>query len=235
LGNCIKPADIDGDGDMDFIVGNLGQNTKLKATENQPAEMYTFDADKNGTLEQVITCYTEDGKTYPMVLKHELQKAVPSIKMKFLKFAEYAGKAIDEVFSTEQLSSAITRKATNNNTSILVNEGNFKFTLKALPVEAQYSPIYAIETMDYNKDGKLDILLAGNFYDVLPEVGRYDANYGLVLEGTGKGNFKSVLSKDSGFLVKGQVRKMQKVKSLAGKELIVVAKNNDNAQVFGVK
>jgi enediyne biosynthesis protein E4 len=233
--NCIKPADIDGDGDMDFIVGNLGQNTKLKATESQPAEIYTFDADKNGTLEQVITCYTEDGKTYPMVLKHELQKAVPSIKMKFLKFAEYAGKAIDEVFSTEQLSSAITRKATNNNTSILVNEGNFKFTLKALPVEAQYSPVYAIETMDYNKDGKLDILLAGNFYDVLPEVGRYDANYGLVLEGTGKGNFKSVLAKDSGFLVKGQVRKMQKVKSLAGKELIVVAKNNDNAQVFGVK
>ena len=104
-----------------------------------------------------------------------------------------------------------------------------------MPYEAQFSQIAAIETEDFDKDGILDIVLAGNFFDVLPEWGRFDANYGLFLKGNGKGEFQTIKSKDSGFKTMGQVRKMYKLKTNGNREVLVLAKNNDNAQVFSFK
>jgi hypothetical protein len=230
--NRIKPADLDGDGDTDFIVGNLGRNTRLPASPGQPAELYVNDFDKNGTIEQVITCYAEDGKPYPMVLKHDLQKQVPSIKKKFVKYGDYAGQRLDAIFSEEERKSAVVRKVVNPNTSLLINEGSGRLTLRALPTEVQFSPISGIETLDYNDDGRLDVLLAGNFFDVLPEMGQYDANYGLVLEGQEKGGFRVVKPKESGFFVTGQVRAIRKVKGAGGRERFVVARNNDSTLLF---
>ena len=101
--------------------------------------------------------------------------------------------------------------------------------------EAQVSPINSIQTIDYDKDGHQDILLVGNFFDNIPEIGRYDANYGLVLAGRGKGNYNVQTSKQTGFFTKGQVRKMRVINSLGGKKEVVLVKNNEKAQVFGVK
>jgi hypothetical protein len=120
----------------------------------------------------------------------------------------------------------------NPNTSLLINEGSGRLTLRALPTEVQFSPISGIETMDYNGDGHLDVLLAGNFFDVLPEMGQYDANYGLVLEGQGKGAFWVVKPKESGFFVDGQVRAIRKVKGADGREKFIVARNNAHALLF---
>jgi len=228
----IKPADLDGDGDIDFIVGNLGRNTRLPASPAQPAELYVNDFDGNGTTEQVITCYAEDGKPYPMVLKHDLQKQVPSVKKKFVKYGDYAGQGFNAIFTEEERKSAVVRKVVNPNTSFLINEGNGRLTLKALPTEVQFSPISGIETVDYNGDGHLDVLLAGNFFDALPEMGQYDANYGLVLEGQGKGAFRVVKPAASGFFVTGQVRAIRKVKGPDGRERFIVARNNDTALLF---
>ena len=230
--NTIKPADIDGDGDIDFIVGNQGVNSRIKATDQQPAELYAGDFDKNGTIEQIISCYTEDGKSYPMVLKHDLQKQVPGIKKKFIKYSNFANKQVTDIFSKENLQEAVIKKATNASTCFLVNEGNFKFSVRPLPIEAQFSPVFGIETLDYNQDGILDILLTGNFYDVLPEIGRYDANYGLLLKGKGQGLFAVVPSGQSGLLVKGQVRRSELIKGAKGQTLLILAKNNDNLQVY---
>ena len=227
-------SDIDGDGDTDFIVGNMGENTKLKVSPENPAFLDVNDFDKNGTVEQIISCLTEDGKTYPMVLKGELQRALPMIKKNFIKYTDYANKSITELFSAEQMKDCIQKKITTTKTSFLINDGKGNFEIKALPIEAQFSRIAAIETGDFNKDGILDILLAGNFFDVLPEWGRFDANYGLFMQGKGKGIFQTIKSKDSGFRTIGQVRKMCKVKS-ANQEMIVLAKNNDKAQVFSFK
>lgn len=232
--NTLKPADVDGDGDIDFIAGNLGLNTRMIASEKQPAELYINDFDRNGSVEQIINCYTEDGNAYPMMLKQDLQKQIPSIKTRFVKFADYANKRINEIFSEEQLKNARVLRVTNPYTSLLINDGKGNFTIQALPIEAQYSPIFGIETLDYNHDGKLDILLAGNFFDLLPEMGRYDASYGLVLKGNGKGQFVDVKSSESGVYVKGQVRKVVKLKTTQ-QELIILAKNNDKAQVIGWK
>ncbi|WP_115375679.1 VCBS repeat-containing protein [Adhaeribacter pallidiroseus] len=230
--NTIKPADIDGDGDIDFILGNQGINSRIKATDREPAELYVGDFDKNGTIEQIISCYTEDGKSYPMVLKHDLQKQVPGIKKKFIKYANYANKKVTDIFSKEDLQEAVIKKATNASTCFLINEGNFKFSMRALPIEAQFSPVFGIETLDYNQDGILDILLTGNFYDVLPEIGRYDANYGLLLQGKGQGAFAAIPSGQSGLLVKGQVRRSEIIKGANGQTFLILAKNNDKLQVY---
>ncbi len=235
LWNCIKPADIDGDGDIDFIAGNIGDNTKLKVSPENPAFLNVNDFDKNGTTEQIISCLTEDGKTYPMVLKGELQRALPMIKKSFIKYTDYANKSITEFFTPEQMKDGIEKKIVTTKTSFLINDGKGNFIIKALPIEAQYSRIAAIETGDFDNDGILDIVLAGNFYDVLPEWGRFDANYGLFMKGQGKGIFQMIKSKDSGFKTMGQVRKMYKLKSAGNKEVLILAKNNDKAQVFGFK
>ncbi|CAH0997129.1 hypothetical protein EMA8858_03266 [Emticicia aquatica] len=235
LWNCIKPADIDGDGDIDFIVGNIGDNTKLKVSPENPAFLHVKDFDNNGTIEQIISCLTEDGKTYPMVLKGELQRALPMIKKKYVKYVDYANQSITDMFSPEQMKDCVEKKITITKSIILINDGKGNFEIKALPVEAQYSRIGAIEIGDFDKDGILDILLAGNFYDVLPEWGRFDANYGLFLKGKGKGAFEVKKSKDSGFKTIGQVRKMYKLKAGANQEVVVLAKNNDKAQVFSFK
>ncbi len=234
LWNCLKPADIDGDGDIDFIVGNIGENTRLKASIDNPAKLYTADYDNNGAFEQIITCQTEDGKSYPMVLKTDLQRAIPSIKTKFVKYVDYAGKTIEEIFTEEQLKPAQLKIAKTLSTSFLINDGKGNFTLKSLPKEVQFSNISAIETGDFDQDGILDIALAGNFYDILPEWGRNDANYGIILKGLGKGNFKLMKSAESGFRAQGQVRKMFLAKG-KDKLSLILAKNNDNAQVFSIK
>ena len=231
---CMQPADVDGDGDMDFVLGNLGINHNIKASENEPVELYVNDFDGNGTTEQVITCFRQ-GKSCPAILKSDLQKQIPSIKQKFLKFSDYAKASITDLFSSSQMEGQTVRMVNNTQSSFLINEGKGKFTLKALPQETQVSPINSIQTIDYNKDGNLDILLVGNFFDNIPELGRYDANYGIILAGKGKGNYNVQTSKQTGFFTKGQVRKMRVINGLEGKKEVILVKNNEKAQVFGVK
>jgi hypothetical protein len=235
LWGCLKPADIDGDGDMDLITGNMGLNSKIKASSENPAFLQVGDFDKNGVVEQIISCVTEDGKTYPMVLKGEMQRALPMIKKNFIKYKDYANKSMDELFTNEQREGSLIKQVTTTESSFFINDGKGNFTRLSLPYQAQFSPIRAIETGDFDSDGHLDILLAGNFFDSLPEWGRFDANYGLLLQGLGKGKFKVVFSKDSGFKTRGQVRKMAAVKSVGKSIKWVLAKNNDPAQVFSLK
>jgi hypothetical protein len=142
---------------------------------------------------------------------------------------------MEELFSTEQRDGSLIKKITTTESSFLINDGKGSFSLIALPYQAQFSPIHAIETGDFDADGHVDILLAGNFFDSLPEWGRFDANYGLLLKGLGKGKFKSIMSKDSGFRTRGQVRKMVAVKSVEKSIKWVLAKNNDPVQVFSLK
>ena len=229
----IKAADIDGDGDMDFIAGNMGLNSKIKASVEFPATLHAGDFDKNGSIEQIISCVTEDGNTYPMVLKGELQRSTPTIKQKFIKYKDYANQPIEKLYSDEQREGATIKQIVTTESSFLINDGKGNFTRVSLPIEAQYSPIRGISVADFDQDGKMDILLAGNFFDSLPEWGNFDANYGLMLRGNGKGKYTVIRSKDSGFRTMGQVRNMGIIQSKRGK-FVVLAKNNDKAQVFQV-
>lgn len=233
--NCVKAGDADGDGDLDVVVGNLGLNSRIRATQTTPAELYVDDFDRNGTIEQIINCADETGELYPMVLKGDLQKEMPSIKKKYVKFSDYAGKKISDILDEDQLKQAVIKQAFTGATALLVNNGKGKLTFQQLPAEAQFSPVCGVVFTDYDHDGRTDLLLGGNFLDVLPEIGRYDGNYGVVLRNKGKGpggtvTYESINPTVSGFFVRGQVRRMVR---LAQGQLIL-AKNNDRAQVFNL-
>ena len=179
-------ADINGDGYDDIIAGNHGLNSRFKCSENKPVSMYVSDFDENGSVEQMISCYNGD-KAYPMALRHDLVGVLPYLKKKYLKYDSYKEQTIEDIFTKEQLSKAVKLEAKEMRSSVLINNRNGTFTIKPLPTEAQLSPVNGITVNDYDGDGKADILLGGNFYQSKPEAGIYDASYGLLLKGDGKG------------------------------------------------
>ena len=228
--NCLRPSDLDGDGDMDFIVGNHGLNTRFKASADEPVSMLINDFDRNGSAEQVISVYN-DGTSYPLALRHDLVMQMPILKKRYLKYESYKNQTVEDIFSPEQREKAISLQVYNTQTSILVNEGNGKFSLKALPVEAQLSPAFGLYLKDMDKDGHEDILLAGNFHRAKPEVGMYDASYGLWLKGDGKLNFEPVSQKKSGFGITGEVREIIDFQ-LGDDTVLLVAMNDEPMRVF---
>ena len=230
--NCLAAGDFDKDGDIDFVAGNHGLNTRFKATAEKPVSMYVNDFDLNGAIEQII-CVYDGEKSYPLALKHDLTRQIPALERKYPKYELYKDQQITDIFAPAQLSKSIRLDAFVMETSLFMNDGSGNFTRKSLPVEVQFSPVYAAEIVDYNADGNPDILLGGNLYNVKPEVGRYDASYGSLLSGDGKGGFTNVPAKESGFRLNGEIRDIMEVSTKTGK-LLLVARNNDAFQVFKV-
>jgi len=226
--NTLEAADIDNDGDLDVIAGNLGLNSRLKASQQKPVEMYVKDFDRNGIIKQIITCPDETGTSYPMVMKPDLLRAMPSLKKKFVKYEQYAGKTIEEVISKEDLADAIVKKVYTAESAVLRNEsGGSGFTFMPLPQQAQFSPIFSIVPTDYDHDGNIDLIISGNYHDVLPEIGRYDGLKGLFLRNTGKG-FEARGPSETGLWLEGQVRTMKLLKQ----GQLIIAPNNAPIQVF---
>ena len=228
--SCLGAGDFNGDGHVDFIAGNHGLNSRFKASPEKPVSMYVNDFDLNGTIEQIICTYDGD-KSYPLALKHDLVKQIPSLAEKYPKYAMFKDQQITDIFTPEQLKNSIRLDADLLETSLFINDGTGHFTRKALPLEVQFSPVYAISVGDYNHDGNLDILLGGNLYNVKPEVGRYDASYGSFLIGDGHGDFRYMPAKESGFQLDGEIRDIKEVKTSKG-NIIVVARSNDSLEVF---
>ena len=229
--NRILADDLDRDGDLDFVVGNLGLNTRLKAGSDAPATLYVHDFDRNGWTEQILTL-DHEGKPYPMALRADLVARLPFLANRFPRHIDYAGKGITDVFSPGELAGAIVKVAYEFRTSVLDNQGDGAFALRPLPYEAQLSPVYGIQADDFDGDGHTDVLLAGNFYAFKPEFGRMDASYGLLLRGNGAGTFTSVPTRNSGFSIAGQARDMAFLDDSRLGRLILVAQNDGPMQVF---
>src|SRR6266496_2251167 len=228
--NRIQIAVINGDGYADIIAGNHGLNSRFKATEKKPVCMYAGDFNNDGTVQQIVTCYNGDS-SYPMLLRHDLVGVLPYLKKKYLRYENYKEQTIEDIFSKEQLSNAVKLDAYTMQSSVFINNRNGTFTMKALPAAAQLSPMYGIAAEDFDKDGNIDILMGGNFYQSKPEVGIYDASYGVLLKGDGKGNFTTLSPQQSGINIRGAVRDMAVIKS-GRKKLVLIAKNNDNLHVI---
>jgi len=228
--NRIAIADLNGDGYPDIIAGNHGLNSRFKASESQPITCYSSDFDENGTVEQIVCCYN-GGKQYPMALRHDLVAALPFLKKKYLHYEDYKEQTIDDIFTKEQLDKAVKLDAYELASCLFLSDGKGGFTKKALPTEAQLSTVAGIKAGDFDHDGFQDLLIGGNFYQSKPEAGIYDASYGLLLKGDGKGGLTPVPAARSGFFVKGVVRDIATLKT-KHQPIIIVAKNNDSIQLF---
>jgi hypothetical protein len=228
--NRIVAGDFTGHGRVDFIVGNLGLNTRLHAGASEPMTMYVKDFDGNGSDEQIVSCYNQ-GVGYPITMRDDLIKALPYLKVRYLNYKDYARQTVTDIFSPKELAGAIFKQAHTLATALARNNGDGSFTLIPLPLEAQLAPVYGVLARDFDGDGKIDVLLAGNFDGVKPEIGRMSASYGLLLRGDGTGKFAPVPESQSGFLVPGQARDIQRVATRQG-DLYIVARNNDRPLVF---
>lgn len=231
--NVVEAADLDKDGDIDFIFGNQGNNTAHKTSEENPIKMWMNDFDNNGTIEQITTNHQE-GKDYPIHMKKELTRQLVSLKKQNLKASVYAKKSIDELFEKEKVENSIMKKNNISETIIAVNEGKGNFTVKKLPSRVQFSCVCGIICADINKDGNLDLIMAGNNFEFKPQYSRLDANYGSVLLGDGKLGFTWQDYYTSGFVVKNEVKHLKTIRDKDGKTYVISAINNQSPKIFAI-
>ncbi len=229
--NTIIAEDIDNDGDMDMIAGNIGLNTKLKASSNRPVRLYLKDFDNNGQTDPVISHYMEELEV-PLAEKDVLTKQMSAIKKKFPDYRSYAGTTISKLFTETELKDAYILEATEFASLIIENLGDGTFKKKQLPAEVNYAPLMTLSTVDVNNDGYKDIIGGGNFLHLTPPLGRQDASFGFVGINDKKGNFTIQKQTESGLLFKGEVRDLEWVQLKSGKKILIVAKNNDAIDMF---
>ena len=230
--NCLEVADLNGDGYPDLIAGNHGLNSRFRASGDKPISCYINDFDQNGSVEQIV-CQFNGDRSFPLVLRHDLISQMPNLKKKYLKYQSFKEQSIQDIFTPEQLAGSVVHEVARLETSVFLNDGKGNFTPGQLPVEAQFSPVYAILPMDFDEDGHMDLLLGGNLYNSKPEMGRYDASFGCLLKGRGDGTFEYISPRSSGLRLEGEVRDFAVIRA-GGKKLLLVARNDDAMQVFSI-
>ncbi|WP_373512497.1 VCBS repeat-containing protein [Persicitalea sp.] len=203
--NCVAAADLDGDGDQDFIVGNAGLNSFYKASPNHPIRIVAKDFNDDGSFDPIMGHYLGD-EMYPAHPRDALNQQVIQFRKKFQSYGVYAKMEFDDLFSTDDLKDAYQAKVTTLESMVLLNQGQGKFTKVPLTRIAQQSPVFGIVPHDFNQDGHLDLVLSGNFYPNEVHEGRQDASRGLLLLGDGKGSFQPLPPYQSGLNLKGDAR-----------------------------
>ena len=228
--NTLVADDFDQDGDPDYIVGNLGLNTKYKASATQPVCLYTKDYDKDGRIDPILSYYVM-GTEYPAAFRDALSDQMNAMRRRFPKYEIYGRTTLAEMFAPEEMEGAYTLRAERLTTSYLENQGNGTFTIRDMPMITQAAPIYRMVTDDLNNDGYTDVLMVGNSYATEVHLGRYDAFIGQALLGDGTDHFRSLSLGESGFYVDTDAKDMVKLER-NGNPLWLVASNNDSLKVF---
>ncbi len=226
--NFVLPYDFDGDGDIDLVAGNLGENSRLKASQKEPVKLYYNDFDGNGKTEQILTYYVAN-KEILFTGKGDLDRQLPFLKKKFLYAKDFAKASVTDLFGQEKLAKSTVLSADYFSNSILINQGNLKFSVQRLPWQAQLSPFKDAVVCNANNDSLPDILLVGNYYDNNTELGRNDADFGTVLINKGNNNF--FCETLNGLAIKGQARRIKKI-SIKNKQAYIIARNNGSTLVI---
>ena len=203
--NKILAEDLNGDGKIDIVAGNMGLNTQCKASDSEPIEMVYKDFDDNGSVDPIMSFYIQ-GKSYPYVTRDEMLDQMSIMRTRFQDYKSYAEATVTDIFTPEELKDASHLSSNFLKTAYFESNASGKLKEKPLPLAVQSSPVYTITSLDFDQDGKKDLLFCGNSSRVRLRFGKYDANYGILLKGDGKGNFNYIPQNKSGFALKGDVR-----------------------------
>lgn len=208
--NKICISDLNKDGHPDLVIGNIGLNTQCKATDQEPAEMFYKDFDDNGALDPIF-CFYNQHKSYPYMTRDEMLDQMSMMRVRFPDYQSFANAGVHDLFTAAELKGAGYLKANHFATTLFLSYGSGKLKQAPLPVEVQNSPVFTLNAIDYDHDGNADLLLCGNINKARLRFGKYDANYGLLLKGDGKGGFRYIPQKQSGFKLKGDVRSVVEI------------------------
>ena len=228
----LAKGDFDGDGDTDYLAGNFGLNSRFKASPENPFEIYAADFDANKTLDIVLGYYYRD-KQYPVHSRNALNDQMNFIKKKYPDYHSFALATVEDIFPPEKISGALHHKAKNFASIYIENKGQGKFDKRPLPLEAQISSVNDFVVKDFDRDGRLDVLISGNLYATEFRTARNDAGIGLFLKGDGKGGFTPVPVKESGYFTPGDVKDLAVI-NYGQNEVILVANNNDRLQLIRI-
>ena len=234
--NSLCAADFDNDGDIDYVAGNWGLNSNYKATAAEPMLLYAKDFDNNGLTDPIVFCYMKAAngkrKLFPMATRDDMISQMTGIRKKFPTYKAYGLASIDELLQPADRRDALVLKATCMQSSYFENKGNGKFSCSALPLEAQFAPVYGMQAADINEDGNTDLMLTGNDYGMEPYSGRHDAFNGLCLLGNGLGKFTAMPAAASGFYVNGDGKALATLHTANGTDLLLATQNQDSLKVF---
>jgi hypothetical protein len=233
--NSITEIRTRASGPADLLLGNLGLNSYVRASPSEPARLHVNDFAHAGAGVQAVVSFFKDGVSYPMATRDELLRAVPTLRSKYPSYRDFGASRVEDIFPTGDMRSATVLEARRLASTLARNRGNGTFELLSLAVEAQFAPIRAAVAGDFDGDGRTDMLVAGNFHEVAPILGRYDASYGLLLRGTATGGFEPVDMANGGVMIEGQVRRMRTLRGADGSQLVAVARNNDRLGLYRVR
>lgn len=235
--NSITAADMDNDGDMDYVAGNYGQNGFIKANPAHPARVYGKDFDGNGSFDAVFSHWQRSStgdttrREFPVASRDEMIREMTVMKTAFPNYAGYASADMNKLLSEEMKRNALVRSASFLKSAWLENKGGFRFIIHPLPGPAQWAPVYGIAAEDFDGDGNTDLVLNGNEFSMAPYLGRNDALNGLLLKGDGKGGFLPQSLLQSGIYIPGNGKALISTIS-GGNLLLLAAQNNDKIKAF---
>ncbi len=229
--NSIAAGDFDKDGDIDYLMGNWGMNSTYKASAEEPISIYAKDFDKNGSLDPLLSCYRQ-GEEHLIYSRDVLASQITGMKGRFKTYGAYAEAPFKNMFREDELKGAFTLVAETLSSSYVENLGDGRFKMKALPLQAQFAPLFGMKVDDFNNDGNLDVLLTGNFYSTEALVGQYDALVGLCLLGDGKGNFTPVEAAKSGLKIDGDAKGLVSLQSASGHPILLAGQNSGPIEAY---
>lgn len=239
--NSIVPGDFDNDGDIDYVIGNLGLNSFYRASHQYPVSIYSKDFNNDGAYDAIPTIYLKTSqldtskREFPAHVKDDVAKQMIQFRSKYTDYRSYSSAPFNQMFTKEEMVGALKYEANEFRHGFFKNLGKGKFEMIAMPSVAQFSCINGMLADDFDNDGELDILLIGNDYGTDVSVGRYDASNGLFLKGDGKGNFAHLSILESGWYVPGNAKALVKLKNPSGKTLIAASQNKEALKVYLAK